>query len=578
MSATRPVHWRYRQTEAHARVRSARDFLVRHRTDHERAYAGFRWPRLTHFNWALEWFDVVARNNPAPALELFDADGGRRVVSYAALSARSDTVATWLTERGVRRGERVLLVLGTRPELWESVLACLKIGAVVIPTYPTLTPAEARNRVRRGGIRHVVCRAGLAGVFAGVPVAGRRIAVDGNPGAGWLAYPGPDAPERPFLPTGPTPAGDLAFGYFTSGTTSEPKLVAHTHVSYPVGHLSSLYFNGLVPGDRHLNMSAPGWAKHSWSSLFVPFAAEATVLALPDGPPVPAQVAATLVDARVTSFCAPPNVWQQLRPYLDLRRPALREATSAGEPLDAALADEVAQTWGVRIRDGYGQTETTGLIGTTPGLTPRPGWLGLPLPGYRISLRDPQTGAPGDTGEVCVDLADAPVGMMAGYADDPDRTARVLGRGWYGTGDLGERDPDGWIRVLGRRDDVFKWYGHRISPYELERVLRSHSSVADVAVVGVPHPVGGAQPQAMVLLRSGIPPGDRLATELLHHAAGRLAPELRPRSICFVDSLPRTASGKVRRSALSRIGDADPDPLRRIGAADPAAFRKDDAV
>ncbi|MZD07208.1 AMP-binding protein [Streptomyces sp. SID5785] len=549
--------WRAaRWTDAHREFRAARDLLLRHRRDPAVAAARFRWPRPRRFNWALEWFDVVAEGNDAPALELADRDGGTRVLSYRELSRRSDAVAVWLAARGVARGDRLMVVLDTRAELWEVLLAALKLGAVVVPSHPDLTPDQAADRVRRGRLVHVVCRGGATAAFAGVPVPGARIVVPEGAGpvpAGWTDYRDSAAVTARFVPDGPTPADDVAYCYFTSGTTSAPKLVAHTHLSYPAGHLSSLYWNGLVPGDRHVNMSSPGWAKHSWSSLFVPWNAEATIVALPSGRLAPDRLAGLLERLGATSFCAPPSTWQALVPHLGSAAPALREATSAGEPLPGPVVAAVRAAWGVDVRDGYGQTETTALIGTTPGVTPRAGLLGLPLPGYRVTVRDPDSGALTDgPGELCVDLdgPERPVGVMAGYPDDPERTERALGRGWYPTGDLGVRDSDGWIRVLGRRDDVFKSAGHRVSPYEAEAVLRGHPAVADVAVVPVPDAVAGLVPLAVVVPAPGRTPDAALAAELLRHAGRALSEVGRPELLRFAADLPRTTSGKVRRSLL----------------------------
>jgi acetyl-CoA synthetase len=548
----------YRHTEAHTEFRAAAEFLQRNRRSYDRAVREFRWPAARHFNWALEWFDVVAEQTGGPALTLLDASGSATDVSYPEMAARSDTVAVWLARLGVRRGERVLLVLDARRELWECMLACLKLGAVIVPAYSSLTVREAHDRVRRGRIAHLICGAPQAAAFTGITVPGVRVAVPGDV-AGWADYAETEGRADRFHPSGPTPADDVAFCYFTSGTTGAPKLVAHTHRSYPVGHLSSMYFNGLLAGDRHLNISAPGWAKHSWSSLFVPWNARATIVV----PPEPLRVGALphlLRRHRVDSFCAPPSVWHALRPHLGDDQPRLREATSAGEPLPATLAADVAAAWRVVVRDGYGQTETTGLIGTTPGLRPRPGWLGRPLPGYEISLRDPESGRPGDRGEVCVELAgEPPAGVMAGYPEDAAATARAVGGSWYGTGDLGERDADGWIRIWGRRDDVFKSFDRRISPYELEAVLTEHPSVAAVAVVPVPHPVGGAVPWALVVARRGHAPDAALGEALLAHCAERLTAQLCPAGVRFVPVLPRTASGKVRRRAAARLaGGAEP--------------------
>ena len=555
-------YWRYRRTEAHQRFREARDLLLELRTDPDRAAAEFRWPRSEHFNWALEWFDVIAADNTATALELLPGNGQRPVrMTFQELSARSDTVACWLRDHGVHRGHRVLVVLDARPELWETLLACLKLGAAVIPCHVGLTARELSDRVLRSGARHVVCLAEQA-ADSGVQVDGVRVAVGSAPRPGWHAFPGPEHPARPFEPTGPTPSDAVAFCYFTSGTTSAPKLVAHSHQSYPVGHLSSMYWNGLVPGDRHLNVSSPGWAKHSWSSLFVPWNAEATIVAPAVGPASPELLPALLERHRVTSFCAPPSAWKAVLPFLHTARPPLREATSAGEILDPTVADRVEQEWGVRPRDGYGQTETTALIGTTPGQRAPRGWLGRVLPGYRLVLREPGSaeheagpGAGVRSGEICVDLAERPVGAMLGYLQPASEHPAHPGYGSAGaprqaTGDLAECDENGWVRLLGRRDDMFKSFDQRISPLELEAAIATHALVLETAVIPLPDPVGGHVPHAVVVPRPGTTPSPTLEQELLEHAASQLAEALRPRSLTFAESLPRTLTGKINRAAL----------------------------
>jgi acetyl-CoA synthetase len=535
------TYWQHRRTAGHAVFREARDLLLAHRSDHETAAELFRWPRPAHFNWALEWFDVIAAENEQTALHLLTADGPGERVSYARLSAESDRTASWLRDSGVAAGDRILIVIEPQRELWEIMLACLKVGAVVVPTYTSLTAFEAADRIERGNIRHVVCQDELTALIPG-NVPGLRVAVPGN-SPGWTPYRDREDTAPSFLPGGPTPADNVAFCYFTSGTTAAPKLVAHTHVSYPVGHLSSLFWNGLQPGDRHVNLSAPGWAKHSWSSLFVPWNAEATILVLPPGPVDHAALPTLLRNQQVNSFCAPPSSWQAVRPYLGTARPMLREAVSAGEPLPEQLVRDVAQHWGITIREGYGQSETTALIGTCPGSPARPGWLGRPLPGWRITLRG-EDGSPAEhSGEICLDLQDRPVGLMSGSSGED---------GLYRTGDLGERDDKGWFRLIGRRDDVFKSFGHRVSPYELEAVLQLHPAVSEAAVVPVPHPVGGNVPHAVVVRVLGTSAGE---AELLRHCSEHLTPELQPRSISFTDLLPRTVSGKIRRSVV-RIPDS----------------------
>jgi acetyl-CoA synthetase len=562
-------YWRYRRTEAHQRFREARDLLLELRTDPDRAAAEFRWPRSESFNWALEWFDVIAADNAETALELLPGDRQRPVrMTFQELSARSDTVACWLRDHGVQPGHRVLVVLDARLELWETMLACLKLGAVVIPCHVGLTGRELSDRVSRSGARHVVCLDELAEQGEVNGVQGLRVAVGDArgqaavPRPGWHAFPGPEHPDRAFEPSGPTPSDAVAFCYFTSGTTSAPKLVAHSHQSYPVGHLSSMYWNGLLPGDRHLNVSSPGWAKHSWSSLFVPWNAEATIVAPAMGPALPELLPALLERHRVSSFCAPPSTWKAVLPFLHTARPPLREATSAGEILDTTVADRVEQEWGVRPRDGYGQTETTALIGTTPGQRAPRGWLGRVLPGYRLVLREPDAiehevgpGLEARTGEICIDLTERPVGAMLGYlaaaSERPSHPGyQAEGAPRQATGDLAECDHNGWVRLLGRRDDMFKSFDQRISPLELEAVLATHPRVLETAVIPLPDPVGGHVPHAVVVPHPATVPGPALAQELLDHAAGGLAEALRPRSVTFVERLPRTVTGKINRAAL----------------------------
>jgi acetyl-CoA synthetase len=572
------VYWRHRRTATNHTFRRARDLLLELRTEPERAAAAFEWPRDTSFNWALEWFDVMAAGHTGTALELLPADGPGPPfrLSFAELSARSDTVACWLRDRGVARGDRVLVVVDARPSLWETLLACLKLGAVVIPCHVGLTSTELGDRVRRGRADHVVCLDRVAHDAARAPasaIRGLRVLVGSGEGeaelpAGWSAFPGAEEPARPFLPVAGTPADAVAFAYFTSGTTSTPKLVAHSHRSYPVGHLSSMYWNGLLPGDRHLNVSSPGWAKHSWSSLFVPWNAEATVVAPAAGPVLPARLPGLLERYAVNTLCAPPSTWRALLPFLDDARPALREATSAGEPLDPTVADRVEATWGVRPRDGYGQTETSALVGTTPGQRAPRGALGRPLPGYRLVLRERYQDTPEREhavgpgvgslrGELCIDLVPQPAGVMLGYLEEsatPRPHTDVLdGRPVQATGDLAEVDADGWLRLLGRDDDMFKSFDRRISPLELEAVLSDHPSVFEVAVIPLPHPVGGHVPHAVVVPRRDVEADARLAPALLAFAAARVTAELRPRSVGFATSLPRTVTGKVNRSALRAL-------------------------
>ncbi|WP_309110641.1 AMP-binding protein [Saccharothrix sp.] len=529
--------------------RDARDFLLGHATDHAAARAGFAWPELDEFNWALDWFDDIARGNDRTALWIVEEDGREGRWSFADLSRRSNRVANWLRARGVRRGDRVVLMLGNQVELWEALLAAMKLGAVVIPATTLLAPADLRDRVERGGARHVVVGAADAAKFDEVPGDYTRIAV-GEPVSGWLDYAESVAASEVFTPAGVTRADDTLLLYFTSGTTARPKLVEHTHVSYPVGHLSTMYWIGLEPGDVHLNISSPGWAKHAWSNVFAPWNAEATVFVYNYSRFDAARLMSEMDRCGVTSFCAPPTVWRMLiQADLTALKTPPRKVVGAGEPLNPEVIEQVRAAWGVTIRDGFGQTETTVQIANTPGQPVKPGSMGRPVPGYPVVLVDPVTGQPGTEGEICLDLARRPLGLMVGYHGDPDRTAEVMRDGYYHTGDVGSVDEDGYITYVGRTDDVFKASDYRISPFELESVLLEHEAVAEAAVVPAPDPVRLAVPKAYVVLAAGYAADEETAYAILRHARENLAPYKRVRRVQFAD-LPKTISGKIRRVEL----------------------------
>ncbi len=536
-----------------AAFRAARDLLLAQREDYPTAYRDFAWPRLTTFNWARDWFDgVLAVEYPdATALWIHEEDGSDEQVSFADLSAQSSQLAGWLRSEGVGRGERVLLMLGNQLELWEAILAVWKLGAVVIPASTLLSTADLRDRVDRGEVSHVIARDVDAPKFAEVHGGYTRIAV-GEPVDGWLRYADGYTSIFDSSEDGPTAADDPMLLYFTSGTTAKAKLVEHTHSSYPVGSLSTMYWIGLRPGDIHLNISSPGWAKHAWSSLFAPWNAAATVLVVNQS----RFAAGPLLDAAVacgaTTFCAPPTVWRMLiQADLGAWQVPFRECVGAGEPLNPEVIEQVRNAWGITVRDGYGQTETTAQVGNPPGQPLKEGSMGRPLPGYSVVLVDPVTALQADEGELCLDLADRPAGLMVGYRDDDELTAEVMRDGVYHTGDVAARDADGYLTYVGRTDDVFKAADYRISPFELESVLIEHPAVAEAAVVPAPDPIRLAVPKAYVLLAAGYPADAATALAILRHCRDRLAAYKRIRRIEFAE-LPKTISGKIRRVELRR--------------------------
>jgi acetyl-CoA synthetase len=538
---------------------AARDFLFRQREDYTTAYRDFQWPKLDRFNWALDYFDVMARENARPALWLVDEDAGETKLTFAQLRERSNRVANELRQLGVRRGDRVLLMLGNVVALWECMLAAMKLGAVIVPATMLLTRNDLADRFARGRVRHVVASADVAAKFADLPGDYTRIAV-GADVPGWFSYEKSYQASAQFAPDGETGADDPLLLYFTSGTTATPKLVLHSHQSYPVGHLSTMYWLGLRPGDVHLNISSPGWAKHAWSCFFAPWNAGATVFIVNQRRFDARGLLDIITRCGVTTFCAPPTVWRMLiQEDLASWPVRLQELISAGEPLNPEVIERVKAAWGIVIRDGYGQTETTALVGNTPGQKAKAGSMGRPLPGYRVALHDP-SGMPQREGEISLTLNPRPTGLMQGYQDGD--TVLPISGAVYRSGDVASVDDDNYLTYVGRADDVFKSSDYRISPFELESVLIEHPAVAEAAVVPSPDPMRLAVPKAFVALAPGQTPDRNTALSIFRHCRAALAPFKRVRRLEFAD-LPKTISGKIRRVELRRAEAANRDADQR---------------
>ena len=551
----------------------SRAFLLQHRTDYETAVKGFRWPDPVPFNWALDWFDAELAQNAdsrdRTALWIVDAGSDRETkLSFAALSRRSNQVANFLRARGLKRGDHLLLLLGIVVPLWETMLAAMKRGVVVIPATTLLTADELRDRLDRGKARGVVATLDQVAKFAslGSEKLVRIVVGTTSPQDGWLPFERAADASDSFTPDGPTSADDPMLLYFTSGTTAKPKLVRHSQRSYPVGHLSTMYWIGLQPGDVHLNISSPGWAKHAWSCFFAPWNAGATVFVV-NQPRFDAKaLLATIGRCGVTTLCAPPTVWRLfIQEKLSSFKVSLREVCGAGEPLNPEVIDQVQAAWGLTIRDGYGQTETTALAGNSPGQKVKIGSMGRPLPGYRVEITD-LDGNPTREGEVSLVLgADRPAGLMQGYQGDDGKLSGADGA-IYRSGDVVFSDEEGYLTFVGRTDDVFKSSDYRISPFELESVLLEHEAVAEAAVVPSPDPIRLAIPKAYVLLVSGVERTPETALSIFSHLHTRLAPFKRIRKIELVTELPKTISGKIRRVQLRRLEHEDnrEDSLRGV--------------
>jgi acetyl-CoA synthetase len=551
---------------AHEAFRQAREFLISAHGDPERAAASFRWPDLESFNWTTHWFDELASGNRRAALRVV-TDTGPETVSFEDLLDRSRRVARYLRDGGVQRGDRILLMLTNVVPLWETMLAAIRLGAVVIPATPQLTSADVDDRITRGGVRHMITDPQGAAKLTRPERLQVRLAVGTAPG--FASFDDARAAAAA-VDNAATWANEPLLLYFTSGTTAKPKLVLHTHASYPVGHLSTMYWLGLHEGDVHQNISSPGWAKHAWSCFFAPWNAGATIL-VHESRFSASQTIEILRAEKVNTLCAPPTVWRMVAIETLGERPSgLRELASAGEPLNPEVIDTVQRAWGITIRDGYGQTETTALVGNAPGLDVKPGSMGKPLPGYDVVLLDGQ-GRECDEGEVALRLTPRPLGLMQGYADDPDRTGRAMASGFYRTGDEARRDADGYVHFIGRGDDVFKSSDYRISPFEIESALLEHNAVAEAAVVPSPDPLRLSVPKAFIVVKPGIEENAVTAQSILEFCRANLAPYKRVRRLEF-GVLPKTISGKIRRVEL-RNREAE---RRARGERGPSEFWSDD--
>jgi acetyl-CoA synthetase len=556
-------------SQSAASFRAARDFLLAHSHDYATAYKDFRWPELDRFNWALDWFDPFAAGNSAPALHIVDEGAGETKHSFAELKIRSDQVANFLRELGVQRGDRVLLMLGNVTPLWETMLAAMKLGAVVIPATTLLVHEDLLDRFERGRVKHVIAASDCCEKFDGITGDWTRIAV-GPDVAGWRNFVDSNSASSAFTQDGETRADDPLLLYFTSGTTAKPKLVLHSHRSYPVGSLSTMYWIGAREGDVHMNISSPGWAKHAWSCVFAPWNAGACIFVLNQPRFAARGLLDILVSAKVTTFCAPPTVWRMLiQEDLTKWKPAIREIVGAGEPLNPEVIERVRNAWNVTIRDGYGQTETTCQVANPPGEEIVLGSMGRPMPGYRVRLLD-LDGNDAEEGEICLALdGEHPCGLMRGYQKG-DEIEPIEGD-VYRTGDVAQRDATGRLAYVGRADDVFKASDYRISPFELESALIEHPAVAEAAVVPSHDPLRHAVPKAFLSLVPGHTADAATARSILAHARAVLAPYKRVRRIEFAE-LPKTISGKIRRVELRRAEAK----LREGTTRAPAEFWEED--
>ncbi|OON70296.1 acyl-CoA synthetase [Hymenobacter sp. CRA2] len=518
-------------------------------------------PKPEFFNWTADIFEGlhVAAHPQKEALVLAGDDGQPEHYSYGELAAQGNRLLSCWRAAGVPPGAAVLLMVPVVAELWFTYLAGIKGGQVLVPTATIMSVKDLEYRFGRLLPAVVIADAeNAAKIDQAEQALGVRIPlkmlVGGGSRPGWTDFSALAA-QPPTAEAAPTRADDPLFLFFTSGTTGLPKVVTHTHFSYPVGHLSTAAWIGIRPTDRHCNISQAGWAKFAWSSFFAPLNVGATLFVYRQtGKFAAAPMLQALQRHGITTFCAPPTVLRLLI-LEDLRQYqfSFRECVSAGEPLNPEVIEAWQQGTGRLIRDGYGQTESTAMVYNLPGNEVRLGSMGKPSFLYDIVIADDEgRELPAlEEGHIAVRMdTGRPNGIFKEYFGEPERAATVFRHGLYYTGDKAYRDADGYIWFVGRDDDVIKSSDYRVGPFEVESALIDHPSVVEAAVIGSPHPIKGHEIKAFVILHPRAQPSQALATELFAFSREQLAPYKMPRILEFVTELPKTISGKIRRVEL----------------------------
>ena len=510
------------------------------------------------FNFAWDIVDAVAAREPARiALVWCNEQGEGATFTFGQMAELSLQAANFFLSLGIGRGDPVMLILKRRYEYWFCLLALHRIGAIAIPATHLLTKKDIVYRNGAAGVKAIVCvneqkvLENVDAALAESPTLRHRIAL-GTKRQGWhdLASGMSGAGKR--LSRMPTENTDTSLLYFTSGTTGMPKMVQHDF-AYPLGHLvTAKYWQNVQDGGLHLTVADTGWAKAAWGKIYGQWLCGSAVFVYDYDRFVPAALLGVIAKHKVTTFCAPPTMYRFFIKE-DMRQfdfSALKYCTVAGEPLNPEVYSRFLELTGLKLREGYGQTEMTVAVAVFPWMEPKPGSMGKPSPGYDIDLLDDE-GRPcevGEKGEIVVRTdARMPTGMFHGYYKDPDLTARSWHNGVYHTGDVAWRDEDGYYWFVGRTDDVIKSSGYRIGPFEVESALIEHPAVLECAVTGVPDADRGAVVKATVVLARGYAASTELAAELQEHVKKITAPYKYPRIVEFVTELPKTISGKIRR-------------------------------
>ena len=542
-----------------------KDF-VQNVKNYDEAVDGFKWPRITKFNWATDYFDKIAENNNKAALIYADNDGHEITISFEEMRKKSNRVANFLSDLGLQKGDRVLMMMDTSIETFELFLGIMKLGGVIIPASTLLSPSDISDRIERGNIKFIIVhnkyreridQAGEALKKLKALVCVRQIAKKCDCEEKefipcWIDYEESNSYPASYEPGFITFTTDTLFMFFTSGTTSKPKLVSHSY-HYPVGHLTTMYWLDLQEDDIHYNISSPGWAKFAWSSFITPWNAGSTIFTYNYDAFDPVKTLELIEKYKITSLCAPLSVWKLfLLKDVTKYNFNLKKIVSAGEPLNPEVSNKVEEALNLKLREGYGQTETTALIFTPKGMDVPEGSMGKASPGYEIKILDDKFDEVprGEDGQIAVAIYPVkPLGLLSGYADN-ERNSSIFKGGWYLTGDTAYMDDNDFIHFIGRADDVFKSLDYRISPFEVESEIMEHHSIVEVSVIPTVDRRDRIVPKAFIVLVPEYYPNKQMALEIFRFIRDNMAPYKRPRSIEFMTEFPKTISSKVMRKDL----------------------------
>ncbi|AEF94281.1 Butyrate--CoA ligase [Desulfotomaculum nigrificans CO-1-SRB] len=530
--------------------------------DYQKERETFKWQLPEYFNFASDVVDKWAENPDKLAMIWVNEQDEEVRRTFRDFKERSNQLANLLVSQGIKPGDVIILIMPRYIEWWESFLACLRVGAIVSPGTVQLTTKDLAFRIKAANASAIIVDERTAKKFdeltEGLEAIKCKVLV-GEPREGWLNYQSEINKFPTEFNTVRTRSSDGAILFFTSGTTGNPKMTLHTHGSYPFAHIvTGKYWLDLTPDDLHWNLSDTGWGKAAWSSLFGPWHMGATIFVHHETRFNPKRCLEVLQRYPITTLCGAPTNYRMLvlEDLLKYKFPSLRSCTGAGEPLNP----EVIATWreatGLTIRDGYGQTETVLVIGNFPCLPVKPGAMGKPAPGFTVEVIDEKGNIlpPGKEGDIAIQVKpEPPVGLFKQYWQEPERTERCFRGQWYLTGDRAVKDEDGYFWFVGRADDVILASGYRIGPFEVESALIEHDAVAESAVVASPDELRGEIVKAFVVLADGYTPSPQLVKELQDHVKKTTAPYKYPREIEFVDYLPKTVSGKIRRAQLREM-------------------------